>query len=345
MSPCGRACKMALPRLAGQGRHIVFTLPQSLILSQAAWRANFQGIALDLCKRLSVALAFAGGSCAQRRADVTNSKWKSKGYNLQLRPDGLVIERLVFEVRCTYASKSKKRRKKVNNNCSKKHWGGSATQIIVRGSLAALAMISVSGMASAQERAQGNQGKITSPNTPAAITPPAGNSAFFVGHAVGTQGYICLPTSTGASWTVNGARPEATLFTNILGEAVQIITHFLSPNANPNGFAPTPIPFANATWQSSFDSSKVWGQPIHDIRAGSDPSCPNAGSIPCVLLQVIGSEPGPAGGKLLAKTTFIQRLNTNGGSAPATGCLSSGDVANQVLVPYSADYFFFRTHQ
>src|SRR5216684_2817618 len=185
--------------------------------------------------------------------------------------------------------------------------------------------------------------KIMPPTTPADIKPPAGNSAFFVGHAVGTQGYICLPTSTGASWTVNGARPEATLFSNILGEAVQIITHFLSPNANPNGFAPTPIPFANATWQSSFDSSKVWGQPIHAIAAGSDPSCPNAGSIACLLLQVIGSEPGPAGGKLLTKTTFIQRLNTNGGSAPATGCLASGDVGKQVLVPYSADYFFFRT--
>ena len=233
----------------------------------------------------------------------------------------------------------------MNNNCSKKRWGGSATQIIVRGSLAALAMLGVSGMASAQESAQDNQGKITSPTTPAAITPPAGNSAFFVGHAVGTQGYICLPTSTGASWTVNGARPEATLFTNILGEAVQIITHFLSPNANPNGFAPTPIPFANATWQSSFDSSKVWGQPIHAITAGSDPSCANAGSIACLLLQVVGSEPGPAGGKLLTRTTFIQRLNTNGGSAPVTGCLASGDVGKQVLVPYSADYFFFRTHQ
>jgi hypothetical protein len=76
---------------------------------------------------------------------------------------------------------------------------------------------------------------------------------------------------------------------------------------------------------------------------GSDPSCPNAGSIPCLLLQVIGSEQGPAGGKLLTKTTFIQRLNTSGGSAPATGCSVPGDVGKQALVPYSADYIFFRT--
>jgi len=57
---------------------------------------------------------------------------------------------------------------------------------------------------------------------------------------------------------------------------------------------------------------------------------------------VIGSDEGPTGGRLLTKTTFIQRLNTNGGSAPATGCLVTGDVGRQVLVPYSADYFFFR---
>jgi hypothetical protein len=211
--------------------------------------------------------------------------------------------------------------------------------------LAALAALAVSGIAAAKEKAQDKKEEITNPITPAAITPPAGNSAFSVGHAVGTQGYVCLPTGTGASWTVNAARPEATLFTNIFEEAVQIITHFLSPNTNPNQFAPTPLPFGNATWQSSFDSSKVWGQATHAITAGSDPSCPNAGSIPCLLLQVIGSVQGPAGDKLLTKTTFIQRLNTSGGSAPATGCSVPGDVGKQALIPYSADYFFFRADQ
>jgi hypothetical protein len=211
--------------------------------------------------------------------------------------------------------------------------------------VAALAALAVSGIASAQEKAQDKKEDIRNPTTPAAITPPAGNSAFLLGHAVGTQGYVCLPTSTSASWTVNNARPEATVFTNIFGEAIQIITHFLSPNTNPNEFAPNPLPFANPTWQSSFDSSKVWAQTTHAIAAGSDPSCPNAGSIACLLLQVIGSEHGPTGGKLLTKTTFIQRLNTSGGSAPATGCLVPGDVGKQALVPYSADYFFFRADQ
>src|SRR5947207_9869976 len=95
------------------------------------------------------------------------------------------------------------------------------------------------------------------PTTPTLITPPAGNSAFLLGHAVGTQGYVCLPKGTGASWTVNNARPEATLFQRFFGQDFQIITHFLSPDTNPNELAPNTVPFASATWQTSFDRSKV----------------------------------------------------------------------------------------
>src|SRR4051794_27583783 len=53
--------------------------------------------------------------------------------------------------------------------------------------------------------------QLTPPATPTLITPPVGNSAFLVGHAQGTQGYVCLPTTPGAStasWTVNAARPQ-----------------------------------------------------------------------------------------------------------------------------------------
>ena len=186
--------------------------------------------------------------------------------------------------------------------------------------------------------------RITPPTTPAIIAPPAGNSAFLLGRAVGTQGYVCLPTNTGASWTVNNARPEATLFTSLFGQDFQIITHFLSPDTNPNQFAPNPLPFGSATWQTSFDSSKVWAQVLNSnsIPAGSDPSCPNTGAIACLLLQSIGSQQGPTGGNVMTQVTFIQRLNTSGGSAPTDGCLVAGDVGKQTLVPYTADYYFFR---
>jgi hypothetical protein len=163
-----------------------------------------------------------------------------------------------------------------------------------------------------------------------------------LGRASGTQGYVCLPTPTGASWTVNGARPEATLFESFFGLNIQIITHFLSPNTNPNEAAPKPLAFGNATWQSSFDSSKVWAQTVGSIPAGTHESCPNAGAIGCLLLQSIGSQQGPTGGKSLTKVTFIQRLNTKGGTAPAEGCSVAADVGHQALVPYTADYYFFR---
>jgi hypothetical protein len=185
--------------------------------------------------------------------------------------------------------------------------------------------------------------RIASPPTSTTIAAPEGATAFLLGRAkVGTQGYVCLPTATGASWTVNNSRPEATLFTTFFGQDFQIITHFLSPNTHPNKFAPSPLPFGNATWQSSFDTSKVWAQTLHSVVAGTEESCPNTGSIGCLLLQVVGAEEGPTGGKLLTRTSFIQRLNTKGGSAPATGCSVATDVGKQALVPYTADYYFFR---
>jgi len=186
--------------------------------------------------------------------------------------------------------------------------------------------------------------EIPHPTTADIITPPPGNVAFLVGHAFGTQGYVCLPAAPGgstASWTINAARPEATLFASFSGQDFQIITHFLSPDTNPNQNAPNPLAFGNATWQSSFDSSKVWAQTVHSIVAGTDASCPNTGAIACLLLQSIGSLDGPQHGRTLSQSTFIQRLNTKGGSAPAEGCSEAGDVGKQTLVPYTADYYFY----
>jgi Protein of unknown function (DUF3455) len=119
--------------------------------------------------------------------------------------------------------------------------------------------------------------KITPPITPGALTPPAGNSAFLLGHAVGTQGYVCLPTSAGAStpsWTVDAARPEATLFVNVYERYVEVVTHSLSPDNNPNEFAPNPLPFGSPTWQTTFDSSKVWGQSLHNPGAQTGKGLP-----------------------------------------------------------------------
>ena len=136
---------------------------------------------------------------------------------------------------------------------------------------------------------------ISSPSTDSSITPPAGNSAFLLGRAVGTQGYVCLPRGTGASWTVNGARPEATLFASFFGLRRADHHALPQPQYEPQRGRPKPVAFGNATWQSSFDSSKVWAQPVHSIPAGSDASCPNAGAIGCLLLQSIVANRDAAG--------------------------------------------------
>ncbi len=146
---------------------------------------------------------------------------------------------------------------------------------------------------------------LTPPVTPPAITPPAGNTAYVLGHATGTQGYVCLPSGTGASWTVNSSRPQATLFITLFENfSQQILTHFLSPNTNPNQFAPSPLPFGSPTWQSSVDSSVIWGKKTGSISAGSDPK-PESGAIPCLLLQVIGSDNGPS-----RKTGLLTNANS-----------------------------------
>jgi hypothetical protein len=179
--------------------------------------------------------------------------------------------------------------------------------------------------------------QVTPPSVPGKIAVPAGNHAYLVGHASGSQGYTCLPTAAGgAAWNPT-ARPEATLFADFFGREFQI-THFQSFNENPKpGIVPPPS--GNATWQSSVDGSRVWMVKVNGIDPDpSVESCRNVGSIQCLLLQLVGSKKGPTGGNLLADATLIQRLNTSGGAVPTSVCT----VGQTQLVPYTADYFFFR---
>jgi hypothetical protein len=162
---------------------------------------------------------------------------------------------------------------------------------------------------------------------PDPLEVPAGNQVFLKGHAVGTQNYICLPADSSVAWTFFG--PQATLFND---KDRPIITHFLSPNPDERGTA-------RATWQHSRDTSTVWAMAI---ASSSDPTFVETGAIPWLLLPIVGAEPGPTGGDRLTRTTFIQRLNTAGGVAPSTGCARSTDIGQRALVPYTADYFFYK---
>jgi hypothetical protein len=194
----------------------------------------------------------------------------------------------------------------------------------------AMLVIGASSIAGAQT----TSGAVDLPPVPPDLAVAAGHVAFLKGYAVGTQNYICLSTSSGVMWRFLG--PQATLFHAVSDDAVrQLTTHFLSANPGEHGLA-------RPTWQHSLDSSRVWGR----VAASStDPNFVEQGAIPWLLVEVVGTELGPYGGSRLAQTTYIQRLNTSGGIAPAPGCGQAADVGSIVLVPYTTDYIFYRASQ
>jgi hypothetical protein len=173
--------------------------------------------------------------------------------------------------------------------------------------------------------------RIDVPAVPANLEVPAGHKVFLRGYAVGTQNYVCLPTALGPAWRFLG--PQATLYQVFKGEPrQQITTHYLSADASEQHVA-------RPTWQHSLDSSRVWGRLV---AASADSAFVEPGAINWLLLEAAITESGHEGGDTLTDTTYIQRVNTSGGIAPATGCSDPGHVGAVALVPYSTDYFFYR---
>jgi hypothetical protein len=190
------------------------------------------------------------------------------------------------------------------------------------------------------------KGVIVVPAVPANLEVPAGNQVYLEGLGVGTQDYICLPCpnaltpaamcpASGFAWAFYA--PQATLFDVDVGHDKQIITHFLSPNPAEGG---TPRP----TWQHSRDTSTVWvNNSVPPAKSSTDQAFVAAGAIPWLLLPVAGIQVGPTGSDTLTNTTFIQRLDTSGGVAPAAStCATAADAGKKALVPYSAGYFFYK---
>jgi hypothetical protein len=183
-------------------------------------------------------------------------------------------------------------------------------------------------------------GQVTPPSVPFNLRVEAGNKAFLKGEATGTQNYFCAPSaasSTGVAYVL--FTPEATLFSD--DDGGQIITHFFSPNPDPRDPNTNPAVVApggaiRATWVHSQDGSSVWAKLHTNGAAILDQS-----AIAWLLLDAVGVEDGPTGGDILAKTTFVQRVNTTGGLAPKSGCGSPDDLGHQAFIPYTADYFFY----
>ncbi len=171
---------------------------------------------------------------------------------------------------------------------------------------------------------------VTPPPVPPGLEVEAPNQAFLLGRGVGTQNYVCQPASSlglgRVAWTL--FTPQATLFTD---QGDQLTTHFFSPNPEEGGTV------VRATWEDSRDTSIVWARAI---ATAADPT--GSGAIPWVLLKTAGTAVGPIGGNTFLGTTFVQRLNTVGGSAPETGCDIPTDIGRKAFIPYTADYFFYK---
>lgn len=146
------------------------------------------------------------------------------------------------------------------------------------------------------------------PRVPEQIRVPEGNKLSLVAYATGVQIYRCNGTTWGSS------TPRADLFADPRHRRL-IGTHFGGP-----------------TWEGK-DGSSVVGVLPPQGNVTVDPT-----AIPWLLLQ---ADPADAPG-IFAGTTFIQRVATTGGLAPAAADCNAGTVDTVVEVPYTADYYFWR---
>lgn len=176
----------------------------------------------------------------------------------------------------------------------------------------------------------GHAQTVTPPPAPGRIHAPEGNEAYLIGHAFGSQDYVCVASGSGVAFVLT--TPEAVLFNN---PAHRIINHFFSAN-------PFELGTVRATWQSTRNSSAFWGALVQAATFASDPEFVAKDAIAWLLLSRAGVLEGSGNGDDLAVATFVQRVNTVGGLAPAIGCNSPVDIGTTAFVPYEADYVFYR---
>lgn len=147
---------------------------------------------------------------------------------------------------------------------------------------------------------------------PSAIAVPAGNTLAMTALGTGELAYECKAKADMAGmyeWTFAG--PTAVLYDKTSKAAVGKY-------------------YAGPTWEAN-DGSKVGGKQLAVSPSG------NPASIPLQLVQA-----APATGKgAMMGISYIQRINTKGGVAPAEACDAS-KVGTRKMVKYEADYLFYK---
>lgn len=143
---------------------------------------------------------------------------------------------------------------------------------------------------------------------PEAIKVPAGHAVVMEAVGVGTNKYACRANGGGFLWTLAGT--EARL----------------------NGRDGTPsgrhygLP---ATWEAA-DGSKVTGMVLAEAAVSPDK----------LARQLIRANPATGKG-MLAGSTMIQRVNTQGGVMPNAVCDAAASDRN-VITGFQADYIFYK---
>jgi hypothetical protein len=147
---------------------------------------------------------------------------------------------------------------------------------------------------------------------PDKLMPSKEHVIVFKAKAKGFQIYICKAKADDPKkfeWTLKA--PAANLYNE---EGKKIGKHYAGP-----------------TWEGS-DGSKVIGKLMEKAPAPKD------GDIPWLLLKAKEN----LGKGLFSKVTYIQRVHTEGGIAPAKKCAKAQE-GKEIRVKYKATYIFYGT--
>ena len=170
-------------------------------------------------------------------------------------------------------------------------------------------LLTVVGLAPTSISAARASAPDNSPDLPSPICDslqvPQGNGLAFRVYALGVQVYRW----NGTSWVF--VEPVATLFADARYHG-EVGIHYVGP-----------------TWESNSGSKVV------AARVPGTGCTPDSTAIPWLLLQRVSTE-GPG---IFSSVTYIQRVNTTGGTAPT----APGSVIGEVKeLPYTAEYYFYR---
>ncbi|HKM55707.1 MAG TPA: DUF3455 domain-containing protein [Isosphaeraceae bacterium] len=146
---------------------------------------------------------------------------------------------------------------------------------------------------------------------PVKLMPPEGHVMLFKAMAEGAQIYVCKAKADDPDrleWVLKA--PDADLFDE---RGRRIGRHFAGP-----------------TWEALEDGSQVIGTQIEKTSA------PKGGDIPWLLLK----RKSGAGKGRFSRVTYIQRVDTEGGIAPARTC-DKARQGQEVRVKYKATYVFY----